>query len=96
MGDKEKFSQFELRLKLWNYFKYGSDKLLQHMKTFNQEIRDLEEKNKAADQKESDDKIKKQILQLESKISQNIHDIKQMRTTLDAFEKKNQEFRIGS
>lgn len=92
MDDKQKFSQFELRLKFWNYFKYGSDKLLQHMKTFNQVIDVLEKKTGDPEtqnvRNKVDDKIRKYIMQLESQISQNLHDVQRMKTTLDEYEKE--------
>ena len=99
MTDKEKFSQFELRLKFWNYFKYGSDKLLQHMKTFNQVIDILEKRTSDPDtqkvQNRADDKIRKYILQLESQISQNLHDVQRMKTTLNEYEKERHGVRLS-
>jgi len=92
MTDDEKLSHFELRAAYWNYFRFGSRKLLKHMSGFNQGIKALEGKvgdpEKKKENQVVDAKIKKYILHLEAQVSQNLQDVQNMRRTLDEFEKE--------
>ena len=92
MTDDEKLSHFELRAAYWNYFRFGSRRLLKHMNTFNKGIKALEGKVSDVETKKEnqvvDAKIKKYILQLEAQVSQNLQDVQNMKRTLDEFEKE--------
>lgn len=91
----EKLSQFALKLKYWSYFKVGHEKLLQYMKIFNKDIKYNDKvlgdaRNRRIQQK-VDDKIKKYILHLEQEVSQNIHDVQQMRKKLEEYQMEKKE-----
>ena len=76
----EKYSQFSLKMKYWNYFKYGQERLIGFMKIFQERIKANDRVMGTGQERKNqtivDDKIKKYILGLEKKISQNLHDVK--------------------
>lgn len=92
---REKFSQFSLKMKYWNYFKYGHAQLLEFMKLFHERIeandKELKVARKANLNGKVDDKIKKYVLDLEKKISQNLHDVKTMNLKIKNYMKGPEE-----
>lgn len=87
----EKYSQFALRMRYWNYFKYGHAALLEFMNVFHEKMeaneRELGDARSRAERHKVDDKIKKYVLTLETSISNNLRDVKEMSQRVKDYQK---------
>lgn len=96
---ENKLAKFNLRLKYWDYFRIGQEKLLSYMHYFNEGAGELEtqigDPRVTRIKKKVDDKIKRYILSLEERVEKNLLDIQRMKKKLDEYETEQKQLKVS-